>query len=124
MYAGVDGEAADLDPPLRFATRAAALRVRMSLRHPGASPSARLRLPGRLPQSQEGRGLGEQDSTETRSNGNSFSTAAALSAFERFLQLAGDFVGRGLHDPVHHLGGLGQRLVEPEAWRRSAGFTI
>ena len=44
--AGVDGEAVDLSPPLRFAIRPAALRVRISSRHPGASPSARLRLPG------------------------------------------------------------------------------
>jgi hypothetical protein len=32
----------DLSPPLRFAIRPAALRVRISSRHPGASPSARL----------------------------------------------------------------------------------
>ena len=38
--AGIDGEAAILDPPLRFGTRPAALRVRISPRHPGASPSA------------------------------------------------------------------------------------
>jgi diacylglycerol kinase family enzyme len=49
VHAGVDGEAADLSPPLRFAIRPAALRVRISSRHPGASPSARLRLPGPLP---------------------------------------------------------------------------
>src|SRR5215471_13667076 len=36
-HAGVDGEAVDLDPPLRFATRPASLRVRISSRHPGAS---------------------------------------------------------------------------------------
>jgi hypothetical protein len=48
VHAGVDGEAVDLSPPLRFAIRPAALRVRISSRHPGASPSARLRLPGRL----------------------------------------------------------------------------
>jgi diacylglycerol kinase family enzyme len=48
VHAGVDGEAADLSPPLRFAIRPAALRVRISSRHPGASPSARLRLPSRL----------------------------------------------------------------------------
>jgi diacylglycerol kinase family enzyme len=47
VHAGVDGEAADLDPPLRFASRPAALRVRISPRHPGASPSARLGRPGR-----------------------------------------------------------------------------
>ena len=46
VHAGVDGEAVDLDPPLRFASRPALLRVRISPRHPGASPSARLRLPG------------------------------------------------------------------------------
>ena len=46
VHAGVDGEAADLSPPLRFAIRPAALRVRISSRHPGASPSARLHSPG------------------------------------------------------------------------------
>jgi len=45
----VDGEAVDLSPPLRFAIRPAGLRVRISSRHPGASPSARLRFPGPLP---------------------------------------------------------------------------
>ena len=49
VHAGVDGEAVDLDPPLRFASRPASLRVRISPRHPGASPSARLRLPGYPP---------------------------------------------------------------------------
>ena len=49
VHAGVDGEAVDLSPPLRFAIRPAALRVRISSRHPGASPSARLRLPGPPP---------------------------------------------------------------------------
>jgi diacylglycerol kinase family enzyme len=49
VHAGVDGEAVDLEPPLRFASRPAALRVRISPRHPGASPSARLRLPGQPP---------------------------------------------------------------------------
>ncbi|HET7052249.1 MAG TPA: diacylglycerol kinase family protein [Solirubrobacteraceae bacterium] len=38
--AGIDGEAALLDPPLRFIMRPGALRVRISLDHPGASPSA------------------------------------------------------------------------------------
>ena len=47
--AGVDGETVDLSPPLRFAIRPAALRVRISSRHPGASPSARPRLPGPPP---------------------------------------------------------------------------
>jgi hypothetical protein len=54
VHAGVDGEAVDLSPPLRFAIRPAALRVRISSRHPGASPSARLRLPGHPPRSQPG----------------------------------------------------------------------
>jgi diacylglycerol kinase family enzyme len=61
VHAGVDGEAADLSPPLRFAIRPAALRVRISSRHPGASPSARLRLPGqpsRGQQSHQGEGEG------------------------------------------------------------------
>ena len=49
VHAGVDGEAVDLEPPLRFASRSASLRVRISPRHPGASPSARLHLPGQLP---------------------------------------------------------------------------
>jgi diacylglycerol kinase family enzyme len=52
VHAGVDGEAVQLSPPLRFAIRPAALRVRISLRHPGASPSARLRLPGHPPRAQ------------------------------------------------------------------------
>ena len=52
VHAGVDGEAAELSPPLRFAVRPAALRVRISSRHPGASPSARLRLPGHPPRAQ------------------------------------------------------------------------
>jgi diacylglycerol kinase family enzyme len=55
-HAGVDGEAVELRPPLRFAIRPAALRVRISPRHPGASPSARLRLPGHPPRSQGRRG--------------------------------------------------------------------
>ncbi len=41
VHAGIDGEAADLTGPLRFAIRPASLRVRISRRHPGASPSAR-----------------------------------------------------------------------------------
>jgi diacylglycerol kinase family enzyme len=57
VHAGVDGEAVDLSPPLRFAIRPAALRVRISSRHPGASPSARLHQAARPPhemQSHEG----------------------------------------------------------------------
>ena len=42
VRAGIDGEAADLSPPLRFAIQPAALRVRISSHHPAASPSARL----------------------------------------------------------------------------------
>jgi diacylglycerol kinase family enzyme len=38
--AGIDGEAAMLDPPLRFEVRPGALRVRIAPQHPGASPSA------------------------------------------------------------------------------------
>ena len=48
IHAGIDGEAVDLDPPLRFAIRPTALRVRISSRHPGVSPSAslqRVKLP-------------------------------------------------------------------------------
>jgi diacylglycerol kinase family enzyme len=49
LHAAIDGEAADLEPPLRFAIRPASLRVRISPHHPGASPSARLPLPGYPP---------------------------------------------------------------------------
>jgi diacylglycerol kinase family enzyme len=38
--AGIDGEAAQLESPLRFRIRPAALRVRIAAGHPGASPSA------------------------------------------------------------------------------------
>jgi diacylglycerol kinase family enzyme len=48
VHAGVDGEAVELSPPLRFAIRPAALRVRISSRHPGAPPSARPSRRGRL----------------------------------------------------------------------------
>src|SRR5499427_6816476 len=37
---------------------------------------------------------------------------AAQSALERFLQLAGDLIGRGIQVALHDLGGLGERLVE------------
>ena len=37
---GIDGEAVMLDPPVRFRIRPGTLRVRISPRHPGASPSA------------------------------------------------------------------------------------
>ena len=40
--AGIDGEAVVLDAPLHFATRPAALSVRIAAQHPGASPSASL----------------------------------------------------------------------------------
>ena len=40
--AGIDGEAAVLEPPLRFGTRPRVLEVRISRAHPGASPSARI----------------------------------------------------------------------------------
>ena len=42
VHAGRDGEAVPLSSPLRFAIRPQALRVRISARHPGASPSAQL----------------------------------------------------------------------------------
>jgi hypothetical protein len=38
--AGIDGEAAVLDPPLLFRIRPAVLRVRIAAHHPGASPSS------------------------------------------------------------------------------------
>ena len=40
VHAGIDGEAADLARRLRFAIKPKALRVRISSRHPGVSPSA------------------------------------------------------------------------------------
>ena len=40
VAAGIDGEAARLEPPLRFRTRPGALKVRIARGHPGASPSA------------------------------------------------------------------------------------
>jgi diacylglycerol kinase family enzyme len=40
VAAGIDGEAAKLNPPLRFRSRPQALRVRIAPQHPGASPSA------------------------------------------------------------------------------------
>ncbi len=42
VHAGIDGEAVELTPPLVFAIRPTALRVQISARHPGASPSAPL----------------------------------------------------------------------------------
>ncbi|HEY6396202.1 MAG TPA: diacylglycerol kinase family protein [Solirubrobacteraceae bacterium] len=42
VAAGIDGEAVQLDPPLRFRTRPGALRVRIAPQHPGTSPSARM----------------------------------------------------------------------------------
>ena len=41
VQAVIDGEAVELSPPLRFAIRPARLRVRISARDPGTSPSAR-----------------------------------------------------------------------------------
>jgi hypothetical protein len=37
--------------------------------------------------------------------------ACELVSLQRFLQLAGDFVGGGLHGALHDLGGLGQRPI-------------
>jgi diacylglycerol kinase family enzyme len=42
VHAGVDGEAVELNAPLEFLVRPGALRVRISSRHPGVSPSGRL----------------------------------------------------------------------------------
>jgi diacylglycerol kinase family enzyme len=41
-HAGIDGEAVDISTPLDFEILPAALRVRISARHPGVSPSGRL----------------------------------------------------------------------------------
>ena len=41
VHAGVDGESVDLSPPLEFVIVPAALRVRISSRHPGVSPCQR-----------------------------------------------------------------------------------
>jgi diacylglycerol kinase family enzyme len=38
--AGIDGEASQLEPPLRFRVRSSVLRCRIAAQHPGASPSA------------------------------------------------------------------------------------
>jgi diacylglycerol kinase family enzyme len=40
VAAGIDGESLELEPPLAFAVRPLALRVRVARAHPGASPSA------------------------------------------------------------------------------------
>ena len=52
VAAGIDGEAAQLQPPLRFQVRPGVLRVRVARQHPGASPSAL--LPDGLAQSARG----------------------------------------------------------------------
>ena len=44
VHAGIDGEAATLGPPLRFVSRPAMLRVRISSHHPGMSPAALLAI--------------------------------------------------------------------------------
>jgi len=41
LHAGIDGEAVELATPLDFRVHPGALRVRISARHPGASPAAR-----------------------------------------------------------------------------------
>ncbi|HMD56962.1 MAG TPA: diacylglycerol kinase family protein [Solirubrobacteraceae bacterium] len=40
LAAGIDGEAVQLETPLRFSSRPSALKVRIARTHPGASPSA------------------------------------------------------------------------------------
>jgi hypothetical protein len=42
VRAGIDGEAVELSPPLECVILPGALRVRISARHPGASPSGTL----------------------------------------------------------------------------------
>src|SRR5205085_8546995 len=42
VAAGIDGETAQLEPPLRFRTRPKALRVWIAPQHPGTSPSSRM----------------------------------------------------------------------------------
>ena len=42
VHAGIDGEAVELEAPLSFVTRPGALRVRISARHAGVSPSGLL----------------------------------------------------------------------------------
>ncbi len=42
VAAGIDGEAANVDPPLRFRIHPGVLRVRIAKAHPGASPSAEI----------------------------------------------------------------------------------
>ena len=49
VHAGVDGESVALDPPLRFTIRPLALRVRISSRHPGVSPSSSAARAARRP---------------------------------------------------------------------------
>ena len=70
VNAGIDGEAAVLDPPLKFVSRPRALRVRIARSHPGASPSstmpvhptaaagalARIAFGARMPSSMHGDG--------------------------------------------------------------------
>jgi len=48
VHAGIDGEAVELVGPLEFALRPAALRVRISARHPGISPAARVPSPAHV----------------------------------------------------------------------------
>ena len=43
VHAGLDGESVELTPPLEVVILPAALRVRISSRHPGASPSAQVK---------------------------------------------------------------------------------
>jgi diacylglycerol kinase family enzyme len=55
VYAGIDGEAVELAGPLAFAIRPAALQVRISAHHPGASPAARVPSPARVTSSRSAR---------------------------------------------------------------------
>jgi hypothetical protein len=66
VHAAIDGEAADLSGPLRFAVRPATLRVRISRRHPGASPSARFVTGRPAPVPAPGGPGGSDDSRRSR----------------------------------------------------------
>jgi diacylglycerol kinase family enzyme len=71
LHAGVDGEAVEFDPSLEFVARPGVLRVRISSRHPGVSPSGLLE-PGRArPSGNEH----ERDRGPVQQEGRSFTDA-------------------------------------------------
>jgi diacylglycerol kinase family enzyme len=78
LNAGIDGEPAVLESPLRFASKARALRVRIARAHPGGSPSAA--IPERASATIRALGRiafgGESDASSSRGiNGSRASTA-------------------------------------------------